>query len=348
MRRTPRHSMLVAVTLCLLLASCSDSGDSGGGSTPTDPSTTNPSGSHPPAATTSGATPQAGERICGRSAKPPATWAHVVWIWMENHDYRHVVGNRQASYENDTLIASCGLATNYHNITHPSLPNYLAATSGAPQVHSDCRPSACATSAPSLFAQVSSTGKSWRAYQESMPSNCASDDSGAYAARHNPPVYYTAIAADCARWDVPMGSTSSGNLIRDLRAGSLPSFAFITPNLCNDTHDCPIETGDRWLATLVPEILASPAYQAGGTVLVITWDEGDSGGTSDCADNTSAPGCHVATIVIAPTTRPGTRSDTLFNHYSLLKTTEQLLGLPTNLAAAAEPSTASMRTAFNL
>jgi hypothetical protein len=267
---------------------------------------------------------------------------------MENQDYPSVVGNPLAPYENDTLIARCGLATNYHNLTHPSLPNYLGATSGAILAHDDCGPDACPTSAASLFGQLRAAGKSWRAYEESMPANCAHGDAGAYAARHNPPVYYTAIAADCARRDVPMGDARSGNLVRDLRAGSLPDFAFITPNLCDDTHDCPVGAGDRWLADWIPRILQSPAYAAGDTALLLTWDEGASGGGNDCAGNTSLPGCHVPAVVISPTTPAGTRSSTLFNHYSLLKTTEQLLGLPANLGHAADPATRSMRGAFNL
>jgi hypothetical protein len=330
--------MTVTIAMCLLLASCSSSAR--GGSKPTtDPGATGSTGT---------ATAQGDGPLCGRMAKPPVTWAHVVWIWMENHDYNQIVGDPQAPYENHALIAGCGLATNYHGITHPSLPNYLAATSGQPQVHSDCKPSACATTAPSLFSQLREAGKSWRAYQESMPANCAANSTDAYAAKHNPPVYYTSIAADCARWDQPMGSTSGGNLIGDLRAGALPDFAFITPNLCHDTHDCPVKAGDDWLASWIPRITASPAYRSGRTVVFLTWDEGDSGGASDCAHDTSAPGCHVATIVIAPTTRAGTRSGTLFNHYSLLKTTERLLGLPATLGNAADPSNASMRTAFNL
>jgi phospholipase C len=267
---------------------------------------------------------------------------------MENRDYPQVVGNPQAPYENHTLIAECGLATNFHNITHPSLPNYLAATSGAILAHSDCGPAACPTTAPSLFGQVRAASKRWRAYQESMPANCQRTDTGAYAARHNPPAYYAPITADCARWDLPVGDASSGNLIRDLRSDTLPDFAFITPNLCHDTHDCPVSAGDRWLATWIPRILESPAYQAGATALLLTWDEGDSGGGSDCARNTSLPGCHIPTIVISPTTPAGTRSSRLFNHYSLLKTTEQLLGLPTTLGHASDPATRSMRGAFNL
>jgi hypothetical protein len=342
MRHPGRRFGPVAVALWLLLAGCSSS--PGSPSTPTSPTTATAQ----PAPTSPGTTaPPTSRPICGGLDHPPATWAHVIWIWMENRDYRHVIGNPQAPYENSTLISRCGLATNYHNITHPSLPNYLAATSGQILASGDCRPDACSTNAPSLFAQVRAAGKSWRAYQESMPANCARTDSGAYAARHNPAVYYTPIAADCARWDLPMGG-ASGNLARDLRSGSLPDFAFITPNLCDDTHDCPVRTGDHWLATWVPRILASPAYQRASTVLVLTWDEGDSGGSGDCARNTTEPGCHVATVVVSPTTRASTRSGTLFDHYSLLKTTEQLLGLPASLGHAADPSTTSMRTAFNL
>jgi phosphatidylinositol-3-phosphatase len=133
------------------------------------------------------------------------------------------------------------LATNYHNITHPSLPNYLAATSGTRLDIGDCGPDACPTTSESLFGQLRAA-KEWRAYQESMPANCAHRDSGAYAARHNRPVYYTRIAADCARWDVPVGD-DSGSLARDLRGDRLPAFALITPNLCNDTHDCPVGAG---------------------------------------------------------------------------------------------------------
>jgi len=342
MAGAPRQAIPAATVLwCLLLAGCSSS--PGGQPTPTNPAAT-----RPPAAPTGTAARAGGGQICGRVAKPPATWAHVVWIWMENRDYTEVVGDPEAPYENGTLIARCGLATNYHNITHPSLPNYLAATSGQLLAHSDCGPDACPTTAPSLFAQLRAAGKSWRAYQESMPANCAHSDSGAYAPRHNPPVYYTPITTDCARWDLPAGDATSGNLARDLRAGSLPAFAFITPNLCDDTHDCPVASGDRWLATWVPKILESPAYTAGTTVLVLTWDEGGSGGSGDCARNTTTPGCHVPAVVVSPTTRAGTRSDILFNHYSLLSTTEQLLGLPATLAHAADPSTTSMRTAFNL
>ena len=260
---------------------------------------------------------------------------------MENHSYGDIIGNTsQAPYIN-TLAGECGLATNYHNISHPSLPNYIAGTSGLPlsnlsQFTSDCNPShRCSTSAPSIFGQVST----WKAYEESMPSNCYPKNSGEYAVRHNPPPYYTTLSG-CASFDVPYSQLAS-----DLSAGTLPAFSFVTPNLIDDMHDGTIAQGDTWLANNLPAIFNSPQYKAGSVALFLTWDEGEGGTATDCATNTTDVGCHVATIVVSPSTVAGTQSGTLFNHYSLLGTTEQLLGVPP-LGQAAGAN--SMLAAFNL
>src|SRR5206468_6712495 len=123
---------------------------------------------------------------------------------------------------------------------------------------------------------------------------------------------------------------------------------FISPNDCDNTHDCPVSTGDVWLSRWVTAIVSSRAYRTGRTVLFITWDEGEKGGSNDCAANTASAGCHVVMLIVSPSTPPGTRSATLFNHYSLLKTTEQLLGIPTYLGRASDPATHTMRSAFHL
>src|SRR5437660_4592425 len=167
--------------------------------------------------------------LCGPVATPPATWAHVVWIWMENHSFNQVIGSSSAPFENQ-LASSCGLATNYHNVTHPSLPNYIAATSGNTQgITSDCSPGQCSVNVASLFGQTTS----WRAYQESMPSNCSTSNTSLYAVKHNPPPYYRPLAGACASSDIPMGTTTSGSFLHDLTAATLPAFSFVTPNLCN-------------------------------------------------------------------------------------------------------------------
>ena len=65
---------------------------------------------------------------CGMRATAPG-YKHVIWIWMENHSYNTIIGSPRAPYIN-SLATECGLATNYHNVSHPSLPNYVSATSG--------------------------------------------------------------------------------------------------------------------------------------------------------------------------------------------------------------------------
>lgn len=267
-------------------------------------------------------------RPCG-VASSGATYAHVVWIWMENKPFGSVIGSSSAPYEN-ALAKQCGLAVDYHGIRHPSLPNYLAATGGSTfGVSDDAGPSAHRIGDQSVFGQLDSAGKSWRAYVESMPRNCATSPDGRYAVKHNPAAYYTALRPSCERSDVPL----EGNLARDVADGSLPSFAFITPNLCSDTHDCSVNTGDRWLAQWIPKILSGPNYRASDTVLVLTWDEGTG------SDNL------IPTIVVAPSVTAGSRVTAQLDHYGLLRGTERLLGLsPLGNAATAT----SFASAFGL
>jgi hypothetical protein len=258
---------------------------------------------------------------CGTAASPPATYDHVIWILMENHSYNEIIGSSAAPYINQ-LASQCGLATNYFAISHPSLPNYIALTSGSTQgITDDNPPSSHPLNVPSIFSQLDPGN--WRSLEESMPSNCAQSDSGEYAVRHNPAAYYTNLS-DCSTLDVPLGTTP------DLSA----KFTFVTPNLIDDMHDGTVQQGDTWLSGFVPKVLSSPEYQAGKTILYITWDEDDS-----------TQGNQVATLVIAPSVKPGTQSATLFNHYSLLRTTEEQLGL--GLIANAATAT-SMRSAFGI
>ena len=280
---------------------------------------------------------------CGTQAKPGA-YRHVIWIWMENHSSGAIIGSSQAPYFN-ALVRECGLATNYHNITHPSLPNYIAATSGLSltSLHKflpDCSPSgSCDTSVKSIFAQ----GETWKSYEESMPSDCDHSNSGNYAVRHNPAAYYTTLHG-CSSDDVPYY-----HLATDLAHNQLPAFSFITPNLIDDMHNGTVADGNSWLSRNLPAILNSAEYKNGSTVIFITFDEGSDVGSyangEHCATNTSDTSCHLPTFVISPSTKAGTRSGALFNHYSLLATAEQLLGLPKLGLAASYPT---MTKAFNL
>jgi hypothetical protein len=263
-------------------------------------------------------------QLCG--LRPAGTrYSHVVWIWMENKPYRDVIGSSSAPYENQ-LAKQCGVASNYFGVTHPSLPNYLAATGGSTfGVTDDGEPAKHPITATSLFSQLSAAGLTWRSYEESMPSNCALASAKPYAVKHNPAAYYTGIRTTCATGDVPL----EGNLSRDLAAGALPSFSFITPNLCNDTHDCSVATGDKWLSTWIGAITAGPNYRAGNTLIVLTWDEGT--GSSN----------QIPTIVVAPSVKPGTLASARLDHYALLRGTEDVFGLAPLGAAATAPSFAA-------
>jgi hypothetical protein len=258
----------------------------------------------------------------------------VVWIWLENRTYQAVLGSSSSAPRLSSYASKCGLATHYDAITHPSLPNYLAATSGSTGgVTSDCGPASCPQRRASLFGQVDAAHLQWRSYEESMPSRCDPSPSGRYAPKHNPAAYFTPQRQRCQSWDVPLGSSSAGAFATALAHRTLPSFAFVTPDLCNDGHDCSTATADRWLGGWLDRITASPAYGAGDTTVFVTWDEGVG------SDQ------HIATVVIAPTVPSGMRSAASYTHYSLLRTTEELLGLG-RLGAAA--SSRSMRTAFRL
>ena len=294
------------------------------------------------ALTNSAAAPQIASSPCGTTTTAP-TYTHIIWVMMENHSYNTIIGSSSAPYIN-SLASQCGLATNYHNISHPSLPEYMAATGGfnytqIARYDSDCNPTgSCTTTGKGIFAQ----GESWHAYEESMPSNCDTSNSGEYAVRHNPPPYYTSLKT-CAKNDVPYTQ-----LATDLANNTLPKFSFITPNLIDDMHDGTVAQGDTWLSNNLPMILNSSEYLSGTTAVIVTWDEGEGGSYATgehCATNTTDVSCHVATLVISPSTAAGTTSSTLFNHWSLLGTTEQLLGLP-KLGKAA--TAASMVSAFNL
>jgi len=241
--------------------------------------------------------------------------AHVFVIVLENHGYSQIVGSSSAPYING-LLAKGGLATNYFAATHPSLPNYLALTGASTfGITTDC--TTCWINATNIGDSLETAGKTWKAYAESMPSACFVGDSYPYAQKHNPFVYYNDIrnnSTRCKAHDVPYTQ-----LATDLQSASTtPNYAFITPNMCNDMHDCTVDTGDRWLSQQVPTILGSPAFTTQSSLLAITWDEDDSSGANQ-----------VATILVGSGIAAGSQSSVLYDHYNLLRTAEDALGLST-------------------
>src|SRR5438874_4377597 len=193
------------------------------------------------------------------SETPAPNPAHVFVIVMENA----TLATALRSPTVERLAAKYELATHYNAVSHPSLPNYLAMTSGSTWGITD--DGYHALPAGGLGAQLTAAGISWRAYMEGMTSGACLSNTALYAVKHNPFAYY---GGRCPAQVVPFTQFS-----RDI-SGSVPRFVWITPNMCHDGHDCSTATADAWLAQTVPTILATKAWKEGG-VLFLTWDEGE-------------------------------------------------------------------------
>jgi phosphatidylinositol-3-phosphatase len=221
------------------------------------------------------------------------TIKHVVWIFFENHGYNQVrnVG------EFKRLADAYGEATNFFAHTHPSQPNYIYATAGQQCGITSNVLSTC--SAENIFHQLGDAG--WRSYQESMSKNCDRTTAGPSPVKHDPARTFTNI--NCTAHDVPLRAHPSFDR----------KFTFVTPNLCNSAHDCPIQVASDFLAAFTPEVLNSPQYRAGELLFVVTFDEDE--GTE---------GNHIYTTLVHEKTT-GRRVSTRYTFCNLLATTEDLL-----------------------
>jgi phosphatidylinositol-3-phosphatase len=268
----------------------------------------------------------------GRPADAPS-FGRVAIVVMENKEYGQIIGNPKAPFLNRFARANA-LARNYFAITRPSLPNYLALLGGDTfGIGTNC--SSCHVAGPNLVDQLEEAHISWKGYMEDLPGACFRGDSaGGYARKHNPFLYFDSIRTDAKRCSkvVPLRA-----LDNDIAARGVPRFVWITPNLCNDMHDCGVEAGDRFLERLVPRVLGTLGPHG---ILIITFDEGVT--TKGCC--VKARGGHIATIVAGPAARPGTYDQPL-DHYSILRAIEDGFGLK-RLNNAACPCTPSMDPLF--
>ena len=187
--------------------------------------------------------------LAGRAtaAAPVPAFAHVVVIVFENKESTSVLGNRAAPTFNSYGRRYAKL-TRYYGVTHPSLPNYLALVSGSTQgVTITC--TSCSFDAKSLADTVEASGRTWKTYAEGLPGpGFLGAFNGRYAKKHNPFAYFRGIAEDPARRArlVPLSQLGP-----DARAGALPSFALVVPDLCHSMHDCSVAVGDAWLRSQV-------------------------------------------------------------------------------------------------
>ncbi len=240
---------------------------------------------------------------------------HIVTIVLENKEFGTVVNSPKMPYFNQ-LATSYTLLTQLYAVTHPSLPNYLAMIGGDTfGITFDC--TSCLLAAPSLPDLIEASGRTWKTYQEDMPSACYSgSDYANYAIKHNPFLSFKPIRLDPGRCNASVVPFTE--LALDMAAGKLPNYVFITPNQCNDAHDCGIDVADKWLQSVVPPLQAALDLEGKPYLIIITWDEGQ--GNHSCCGLPQEAGGRIATILISPQVKNGFQDATPYTLYSLLKT----------------------------
>jgi phosphatidylinositol-3-phosphatase len=248
-----------------------------------------------PGPTASGTGPSTTPTATPTSSPTPAA-KHVFVIVLENTSYQLALQQPYIA----SVAKQYAVATRYRSVASPSLPNYLAMTSGSTWGIRD--DGYHRLPANGVGDQLTTAGISWKAYMEGFTGDCFNSPYP-YALKHNPFAYY---GGACPTNVVPMT-----DLATDL-TGNTPQLSWITPGLCNDGHDCGVRTADQWLSQVVPQITSSPAWQNNG-VLFITWDE------SSAADNL------VALLVVSPTLRGAIA--TPLDHFSLSATISDQLGV---------------------
>lgn len=234
---------------------------------------------------------------------------HVVIVVEENKTLAQIEGNPHAPYINK-LMRDAALFVNAHAELHPSLPNYFALFAGLVNGNgNDCPATGFPSNAPNLASELFASHRAFAGYAESMPSpgfrGCWA---GPYARKHVPWVQFSNIPASAS---LPFSALRSYD--------SLPAATMIIPDVNDDMHDGTIAMGDAWLAKHIAPLLAWGATH--DTLFVLTWDEGFD------ASN------HIPTLFFGPMVKPGVYKEPV-DHYTVLRTIEDLLQLPPTGAAA--------------
>ncbi len=247
---------------------------------------------------------------------------------MENHNWSDITP-AAAPYMQNTLVPMGAHAEQYFNPPglHPSEPNYIWLEAGDNLgVIDDNDPSVNHQSTTSHLATLlNNAGISWKAYQEDIDgATCPLVSVNLYAPKHNPFVFFDDVtntnnpsSAFCISHIRPYTE-----LAADLQNNTVARYNFITPNLCNDMHDCSVTTGDTWLSQQLPAILASQAYKNGGAIF-ITWDEGIGG---------DGP---IGMIVLSPFAKTNYSNTIHYTHSSTLRTMQEIFNVGPLLRDAA-------------
>src|SRR5215467_10461206 len=262
---------------------------------------------------------------------------HVYIVAEENHSYEKLVGNPNMPYLN-SLIKRGGLATQFYANMHGSLENYLIVTSGQFLTHNNSTLEVF--DVDNIERHLLTNGMTFKSYAQSLPfPGFTGLSSGAYLKRHAPLPYYT----DMANSSLIKEHVSSAEMAKDIANGTLPNFAFITPDATHDMHDCPsglttcLQTADNWLKANIGPLLASPPFQPGGDGVLIIWsDEADLSTDNRCSATVST-GCggRILVAMIGPQVKAGYKSTVTYHQESVLRTMLEATGTTSGFPSAA-------------
>ena len=268
---------------------------------------------------------------------PGSKIKHVIVIAMENHDAEQIYDDAQNAPYIQTLLAQYAHTTHFEDelpLEIPSEGHYVWMESGTHQfsdaLFDDDSPPSASVSTGSrrhLVRQIelATTGITWMSYQEGLnelTGACPIQSSGFYVPKHNPFVFFRDVSGDPPAKDAPdcvAHHKPYSALAADLE-GELASYVFITPDECHDMHgqrgcpeENPIATGDRWLKTELPRLIAYAERH--DAVIFITFDEGSS-----------TP--ELPFIAVGPMVKSHYTGNERYSHSTQLKTVERILGLP--------------------
>ncbi len=234
----------------------------------------------------------------------------VMLVILENADYSTALAQPFLA----KLARESGLLRQSFAIAHRSQPNYLALTAGSPHdVDSDAP---VTLDVPHIGDLLEARGRTWKVYAEGYPGHCfLGARAGAYVRRHVPFLSFKNVQTDparCAR------IVDAAELASDLRRGSMPDYAVYVPDVIHDGHDTGVRVADQWLAGTFGPLLHDPRFMQ-DMVFIVTFDEGRGWWRRN----------HIYTVVYGDGVIPGSVSDTRYDHYSLLRTIEEILDLGT-------------------
>jgi phospholipase C len=229
-------------------------------------------------------------------------------VILENADYTTALAQPFLA----RLAREGGLLRQSFAGTHPSQPNYLALTAGHTYGVDSNEP--VTLDVAHIGDLLEAKGRTWKVYAEGYPGHCfLGSRAGTYVRKHVPFLSFKNVQTNPARCE---RIVDAAVLATDVRQGTLPDYAVYVPDVTHDGHDTGVRAADQWLAETFGPLLGDPRFMR-DMVFIVTFDEGRGWWRRN----------HIYTVLYGDRVMPGSVSDTRYDHYSLLRTIEEILDL---------------------